>query len=166
MKQSVYGLLLYAALILPPVADLMESIMVVHMHMQMPMLVIAGFITANVIRLRFPRFFEKWNGNGVPGMILFATIMGFWMVPRTMDEALATPAAEIFKFVSLPFMAGIPLRDSWKKLGPVGKNITIGGFAILFYFMGWLYVNDPDQLCNNYLLVEQITLGWGQRLFA
>lgn len=161
MKQSVYGLLFYVALMLPPVAKLMESIMIVHMHMQMPALVIAGFFMARFFQIRFPRFFEKWNGNGVPGIILFTIISVYWMIPRTMDEALTTQSAEIFKFFSLPFLAGIPLRDSWRKLGFFRLNMVISGFTILFYGMGWLYVSSQGQLCNNYLLVEQITLGWG-----
>jgi hypothetical protein len=36
MKQSLYGLMLYIVLLLPPVANLLESIMII--HMQMPLL--------------------------------------------------------------------------------------------------------------------------------
>lgn len=161
MNQSLYGLLLYVFLILPPVAHFLESIMIMHMHMQMPLLVIAGFFMARFFQMRFPRFFEKWNSNGVPGILLFVIIMVYWMLPRTMDEALTLQSVELFKFISLPFLAGIPLRDSWKKLRPIGKNVIIIIFTILFLGMGWLYIGAPVQLCNNYLLIEQITLGWG-----
>ena len=58
------------------------------MHMQMPILVIAGFFMARFFQIRFPGFFEKWNRNGVPGIRLFSIIMVYWMIPRTMDEAL------------------------------------------------------------------------------
>ena len=50
MKQSFYGLLLFIFLVLPPVANLMESIMIIHMHMQMPMLVFAGFLMARFFK--------------------------------------------------------------------------------------------------------------------
>lgn len=161
MNQFIYGLLLFIFLIIPPVADFMESVMVIHMHMQMPMLVIAGLLMARYFQIRFPVFFEKWNQNGMPGILLFAIIVGYWMLPRTMDEALGNQSVEIFKFISLPFIAGIPLRDSWKKLSSTGKNGVIIGFTILFIGMGWLYIAAPVQLCNNYLVIEQLTLGWG-----
>lgn len=64
MKQSGYGFLLLLILSLPPVANLLESIMITHMHMQMPMLVFAGFLMAKFFQTKFPSFFEKWNeGN-------------------------------------------------------------------------------------------------------
>ncbi|MCR2823499.1 hypothetical protein [Lederbergia panacisoli] len=161
MKQSIYGLVLFIFLVIPPVASLMESVMIIHMHMQMPMLIIAGFLMAKFFQIRFPRFFEKWNQNGVPGILLFTIIWVYWMIPRTMDEALTIQAIEIFKFISLPFLAGIPLRDSWKKISSKWKNVIFISFTIMFIGMGWLYIFAPVQLCNNYLLIQQITLGWG-----
>lgn len=161
LNQSFYGLLLFIFLAAPPVARFMESIMVVHMHMQMPMLVIAGMLMAKFIQDRFPAFSEKWNANGVPGALLFFIIVLYWTMPRTMDEALGETAVEIFKFISLPFLAGIALRDSWKKLKPIGKNLILIGFIVMYFGMGLLYIISPVQLCNNYLIIEQLTLGWG-----
>lgn len=161
MNQSFYGLLLFIFLAAPPVAHFMESVMVIHMHMQMTMLVIAGFLMAKFFLVRFPRFFEKWNHNGLPGILLFFIITAYWMLPRTMDEALTVWSVELFKFISLPFMAGIALRDSWKKLRSFGKNGVIITYAIMFLSLGWLYIWSPVQLCNNYLIIEQLTLGWG-----
>jgi len=160
MEQFKYGLILFVFLIIPPVATIMESIMAVHMHMQMPMLVIAGFLMARLFQIKFPRFFDKWNCNGFPGILLFIIIIFFWMMPRTMDEALTKQNMELFKFISLPFLAGVPLRDSWRKLSSTFKNRIIILFTFLFLGMGWLYIYSPVQLCNNYLLIEQITLGW------
>jgi len=161
MKQHTYGILLLIILMLPPVSNLMESIMIVHMHMQMPLLVLAGFLIARYFQIRFPDFFAKWNNNGLPGIILFIIITIYWMLPRAMDEALTSQNVQLFKFFSLPFLAGIPLRDSWNKLNSMAKRIIFVGYTILFTGMGWLYIYSPVQLCNNYLLIEQITLGWG-----
>ncbi|MEH7247749.1 hypothetical protein V7114_13300 [Neobacillus niacini] len=166
MTQSFYGMLLFIFLVAPPVAHFMESLMVIHMHMQMPMLVIAGMLMAPFFQKRFPGFFEKWNSNGVPGITLFVIIMVYWMLPRSMDEALTSQVVEGFKFVSLPFLAGISLRESWKKLKPFGKNAIIICFTILFIGLGWLYIWSPVQLCNNYLVIEQVTLGWAFLLTA
>lgn len=161
MKQFMYGLVLYVFLILPPVAELMESIMIIHMHMQMPMLIFAGFLMARLFQVRWPSFFETWNRSGVPGIVLFVIFWLYWMIPRTMDEALMLPSVEWFKFISLPFLAGVPLRDSWPKLSKLWKTALFYSFTLLFIGMGWLYISAPFQLCNNYLLIEQMTLGWG-----
>ncbi|MDQ0157405.1 hypothetical protein [Robertmurraya andreesenii] len=161
MNQFLTGLIMLIALMLPPVANLMESVMIIHMHMQMPMLVIAGFFMARLFIEKFPRFFEQYNQNGVPGILLFIVIVSFWMMPRTMDEALTNYGMEVFKFMSLPLLAGVPLRDSWKKLGSAAKNALFVLFAVLFLALGWLYIQANSQLCNNYLVVDQIILGWG-----
>jgi len=166
MDQFKLGLGLFIFLAIPPVATFMESVMVIHMHMQMPMLIIAGLLMAPFFQQCLPRFFEKWNQNGLPGILLFIIIIGYWMLPRTMDEALTLQSVEIFKFISLPFLAGVPLRDSWKKLTDFRKNSVITFFTIAFLGMGALYTLAPDQLCNNYLIIEQLTLGWAFLLTA
>lgn len=135
MKQSIYGFLLFLFLILPPVASLLESIMAIHMHMQMPLLAISGLLMARFFQIKFPHFFEKWNGNGIPGMLLFIIIWKFWMIPRTMDEALTIQTVELFKFISLPFLAGIPLRDSWGKLGEAGSMFCTA--TLLYLLPSW-----------------------------
>ncbi|MBM4760971.1 hypothetical protein [Bacillus sp. B15-48] len=161
MNQFLIGFVLLVVLMLPPVANVMESVMIIHMHMQMPLLVISGFFMARLIQKKIPSFFEKYNENGVPGILLFTIIMLYWMLPRTMDEALTVQSVELFKFISLPFLAGVPLRDSWSKLSNTGKNALIIFFTIIFIVMGWLYVQANAQLCNNYLVIDQIILGWG-----
>lgn len=161
MNQAIYGVLIFIALCIPPVAHFLESIMIMHMHMQMTAIVIAGVFMAKFFQLKFPGLFEKFNSNGVPGIFLFSIILSFWMLPRSMDDALTHPGWEIFKFFSLAFLAGVPLRDSWKKLSAFGKNTVIVSFTVLFLALGWLYIWAPTQFCNNYLVIDQVTLGWG-----
>ncbi|WOV88947.1 hypothetical protein QWT69_07540 [Sporosarcina oncorhynchi] len=166
MKQTKYGLALLLFLAIPIVAQLLESIMIMHMHMQMPLLIISGFLIAPFFQWKYPQFFAEWNKNGIPGMLLFTVIMLYWMIPRTMDDALTKLPVEVFKFISLPFLAGLPLRDSWSKIANNGKRITFIVFTTLFYVMGFLYIKAPVQLCNNYLLIDQLTLGWGYLTLA
>lgn len=160
MKQATYGFILYVFLMLPPVITLSESIMSIHMHMQMPLLGVAGLLMTPFLQQKFPNFFKKWNQNGISGITLFMIIVIYWLFPRTMDEALTEPIVEIFKFISWPFLAGVPLRDSWQKLNNFAKNFVFISISIIFSFMAWLYIASPNQLCNNYLIVEQRTLGW------
>lgn len=166
MKQAFYGLVLYMFLMIPPVVHLSESIMSIHMHMQMPLLGIAGMLMTPFFQKQFPTFFKKWNGNGIPGIILFLIVFCYWLLPRAMDEALALTHVEVFKFISWPFLIGLPLRDSWPKLATGWKNATYIIVSVVYLFMAWLYIFSPDQLCNNYLIVEQRTLGWGFLLIA
>lgn len=161
MKQAIYGLVLYIFLMLPPVVTLSESIMSIHMHMQMPLLGIVGLLMTPYLQAKFPTFFNNWNGNGLPGIVLFMIVMIYWLIPRAMDEALTVPLVELFKFVSWPFLVGVPLRDSWRKLKPFSQNIIFITISIIFGLMAWLYIASPNQLCNNYLIIEQRALGWG-----
>ncbi len=166
MKQAIYGLVLYIFLMLPPVIDLAESIMSIHMHIQMPLLGIVGLLMTPFLQKKFPNFFKKWNSNGVPGIALFMIIVIYWLIPRTMDEALTVPVVEVFKFISWPFFVGVPLRDSWKKLDKFAKNFVFISISIIFSLMAWLYIASPEQICNNYLIIEQRALGWGFLIIA
>lgn len=161
MKQAKYGLLIYLFLMIPLIARSLEHIMVTHMLVQIPLLIFSGSLMARYFQIKFPFFFEKWNGNGIPGIVLFIIITIYWMIPRIMDETLMLQSVEIFKFISLPFLAGVSLRDSWKKLSVTGKTFVIFNYISMFGFMGWFYVDSPIQICNNYLKVEQQILGWG-----
>ncbi|WP_027086243.1 hypothetical protein [Cohnella panacarvi] len=161
MKQAAYGFALFVFLALPPVARFLESVMIMHMHMQMPLLVIAGYMMARYFQLWFPGFLAKWNGNGIPGIVLFSIVVMYWNLPRAMDESLELAGSELFKFVSLTFLAGLPLRDSWQKVGYACRSTVFIGYMAISVALGLLYTIAPVQLCNNYLLIEQITLGWG-----
>lgn len=160
MKQAIYGLILYIFLMLPPVIKISESIMVIHMHMQMPLLIVVGMLFTPLLKEKLPHFFEKWNENGIPGLLLFFIILSYWMIPRAMDDAITSVPVEVFKFISFPFLAGVPLRDSWRKLTPFVKKVFYVAIAVLFGIMAWLYIAAPSQLCNNYLVTEQKALGW------
>ncbi|MBO1002964.1 hypothetical protein ACFSKI_02295 [Pseudogracilibacillus auburnensis] len=166
MKQAIYGLILYVFLMIPPVVHLSESIMSIHMHMQMPLLGIAGMFMTPFLQKKFPSFFKKWNENGIPGIILFFIVFFYWLLPRAMDETLILTHVEVFKFISWPFLIGVSLRDSWAKLSNAWKNAVYIIVSVAYLGMAWLYIFSPDQLCNNYLIVEQRTLGWGFLLIA
>ncbi|MDY0406209.1 hypothetical protein P5G51_013150 [Virgibacillus sp. 179-BFC.A HS] len=135
-------------------------------HMQMPLIVFSGFLMAPFFMKKFPVLFSKWNEGGWPGMLLFLIVLLYWMLPRTMDQALESMSMEIFKFISLAFLGGVPLRDSWRKFSKAKKNGILLFLMAVFAGMGLLYLLSPVQLCNNYLRIEQITLGWGFMITA
>jgi len=161
VKRLIYGVILYFVLLLPPVVTFLESIMITHMLVQMPLLIIAGWLIGDYMVKRYPTFFEKWNGTGIPGIVLVYIVTMYWMIPRAMDEALTLYVVEIFKFISFPLFVGIPLRASWEKLSELGKGFIIFNYIPMFGMMAWLYIDSPIQICNNYLESEQKVLGWG-----
>lgn len=160
MKPFIYGLILFVFLALPPVVNLAESIMTIHMHMQMPLIAVAGMLMTPLFKQYFPQFFDKWNKDGVPGILLALIVIGYWLIPRAMDDALMSLPVEVFKFISWAFLVGVPLMDSWPKLSTLWKNIVFVTLGIVYLVMAGVYIFAPDQLCNNYLIVEQRTLGW------
>src|SRR5699024_3228646 len=149
MKQAIYGLVLYVFLMLPPVITLSESIMSIHMHVQMPLLGIAGMLMTPFLQQRFPYIFKKWNKNGIPGIMLFMIIVIYWLIARTLDEVLTLSNVEVFKFVRWSFLACVPLRDCWRKLSMRGRSIVFVSIRLLFGLMAWLYIASPNQLRNN-----------------
>lgn len=166
MKAFIYGLIIYIFLALPPVVELTESIMAIHMHVQMPFLAVCGALMTPLLQKKFPGFFEKWNRDGIPGILLALIVIGYWLIPRAMDDALMSSSTEIFKFISWPFLVGLPIWDSWRKLTKGWKNFTLLTIGVLYTIMAFIYIFAPDQLCNNYLIVDQRTLGWSFLIIA
>lgn len=160
MKSLLLGICMIIVLALPPMRELLESVMIVHMLIQLPLLIIFGWIIGKYLLQRFPGFFAKWNGNGIPGIIIVIFVTTYWMIPRAVDEALTYPAVELFKFISLPIV-GILLADSWKKILLIGRSFVFLNYLSMFGLMAWLYIDAPIQICNNYLVAEQKALGWG-----
>lgn len=160
MKQTIFGIVLYILLWVPPIISLVESIMILHMLVQIPLLMIAGWLVGQFVIDKYRSFFTKWNEDGMPGVLIFVFLTMYWMLPRAMDEALGIWYIELFKFVGLP-LAGLVFRDSWGKLQILGKSFIFLNYISMFGLMGWLYVDSPIQLCNNYLELEQKILGWG-----
>ncbi|MUK89087.1 hypothetical protein GMD78_11950 [Ornithinibacillus sp. L9] len=154
------GLILFGVLLIPFIRQFLESVMVLHMLVQLPLLVLVGWLIGITITRNFQSHFDSWNSNGIPGTLLFVMITMYWMIPRTLDEALSIWYIELFKYVSLPVI-GLLLYDSWKKLQSIGKSFIYLNYLSMFGLMAWLYIDSPIQICNNYLAAEQKILGWG-----
>ena len=166
MKYFLYGLVLYVILALPPVIELLESLMFIHMHVQMPLLAVVGMLWAPLLKKKFPTFFSRWNEDGLPGLLLLSIVITYWIIPRAMDEAITYTTVEVFKFISWPLFVGVPLLDSWEKLSEKWKHVSYIYFTIVYSTMGFIYVFAEDQLCNNYLIIEQRILGWSFLVIA
>lgn len=173
------GIVLIALLSLPVSRAWLESSLIHHMLMQMPLLALAGWVIGRgasgsiaVTNLK------RWNERGVPGLIIALFGMLFWMIPRWLDASLSEPLWEVIKFITVPLLIGLPLAISWSQLSSFARAVVWSNAISMLLFIGWLYVAAPVRVCNNYLVNQQedfgytamvlaliITLYWVRKLF-
>jgi hypothetical protein len=151
------GVMLYVALVAPPVLGLLESRMTTHMTVLLPGLALAVYLCG--IRLRTLAVSQRWNAAGAPGLIAALFTAAFWMLPRALDESLRNYGTEIGKLVSIPLLAGVLLAISWPALGPICRGVLKVHMISMFAALGWLYSVVPARLCTSYLQSDQEQLG-------
>lgn len=146
------GVGLFALLAWPPCVRLLESQLVLQMLVQMPLLAASGYLVGRgLLRGRSP----AWNDDGLPGLIVAVAVGLVWMLPRSMDAALATPAVELAKFVTLPLLVGVPLAVSWPRAHPIARGFVLANLLSKLAVLGWLYAAAPVRVCNYYLASDQ-----------
>jgi hypothetical protein len=155
------GALIFLLLSLPGVREGLERVMLTHMLVQIPMLAVVGALAANGLPARWKGRVAEWNAHGIAGTLLALIASSWWMVPRAIDMALASPAMEITKFVTLPVLVGAPLALSWRQLGGIGRGFVIANVLPMWAVAGWLYVAAPVRVCNYYLVDQQVATGLG-----
>lgn len=161
MSATLTGALLLGVLSLPGVRGALERVMVTHMLVQIPALAVAGALMSAGVSSNWKARIARWNQGGVSGMALALIASSWWMVPRALDLALASPAMELTKFVSLPLLVGAPVALSWGSLGTIGRGFMIANVLPMWAVVGWLYVVAPVRVCNFYLVDQQVMAGGG-----
>lgn len=163
------GLLLLGTLAVPALREWLEASPARHMLVQLPLLACAGVcIGGNCGKAawRLGLDLAGYNIAGIPGTMVAAATASFWMLPRSLDAALADPAMEAAKFASLPLLVGVPLALSWRQLPVAGKSFVKANLISMLAFMGWLYLTAPIRLCNFYLVDQQVVVGRALLLLA
>lgn len=163
--QAAAGAGVIGALMLPFSRGRLEATLVGHVLVQMPLLVLAGWLLGSALAGRLDRVMEQWNRFGVAGFTFAIFMMLFWMVPRSVDSAIAYTGYELFKFVSLP-CAGAALALSFPRTLPVLAGALKANFVSMLGVLAWLYTAAPVRLCNSYLASDQKMLGTGMALLA
>ncbi|MEO6960042.1 MAG: hypothetical protein ABI228_01705 [Burkholderiaceae bacterium] len=162
------ALLLIAAIVF---RHALTSSMVLHMIVHIPGILVAGVLAGYALSARFGapekgmsgwvwRQYQKYNGYGVPGLLLVTLLGAYWMVPKALDQVLASAPADGLKFVVL-FGVGIIVADSLKRSNNVIKLFFVGNFCWMMAVVGMLYQQDTSRLCNFYLLNDQQYAGIG-----
>jgi hypothetical protein len=129
---------------------------VLQMLVQLPLLAVSGFcVGKGLLRGRNP----LWNADGLPGLISAVAVSLVWMLPRSMDAALASSAVELVKFVSLPLLVGVPVAASWPHAHPVARGFVLANLLSKLAVLGWLYTTAPVRVCDYYLASDQPIAG-------
>jgi len=150
---------LWLALALPEARGLLEDSMTLHMLVQMPLLALTGALAIAAVEPSLLQAISRFNELGVAGTVVAMFASAIWMLPRSLDGALASTGYEAAKFLTLPILVGAVLRLSWHPLGAIGRGFVISNGISMLTVLGWLYWAAPVRLCNLYLTGEQERAG-------
>lgn len=144
----------------PSLRGLMESDMMSHMLLQLPLLFFTGWLLAKGVSSRTKECLQQWNYAGITGLLLVTIVLMFWMIPRALDLVLTDPALESAKLITLS-IAGAALELSWYSAGMIVRGFFLGNVLPMMMVAGWLYIEAPVRLCNAYLSSDQLRTGSG-----
>ena len=161
MIRAYLAALLFVVLATPVARDVLEGVMVAHMLVQIPLLAVAGALAVAALPLPLRARIAGWNRGGVSGALLAVIASSWWMVPRALDWALASPLMEAAKFVTVPLFVGAPLALSWSTLGSMGRGFVLANVLPMWAVVGWAYIAAPVRVCNYYLADQQVVAGVG-----
>ncbi|TAM19581.1 MAG: hypothetical protein EPN46_10520 [Candidimonas sp.] len=153
------AVLVYFALLVPPLRHLLESSMTTQMLLQIPLLIGVGFLLPQALPARLLDIVSECNHQGIAGLLLASVASAFWMLPLELDASVADPLIAAAKYLSVPLLIGLPLALSWPRMGFIVKGVFLLELTATFFRLGWLYLIWPGRLCNNYLLDDQQRLG-------
>lgn len=153
------GLSLWLILLLPTARTWLESNMVLHMLVQLPLLGLAGWLVGSALPAKMRRSAAPWNRQGISGLLLASMLMALWMLPVALDAAIDQAAVTAAKFVSLPLLVGLPCALSWPQAGFIVRGVFLVELIATLFRTGWLYLASPVRLCTSYLLETQQIAG-------
>lgn len=160
--KALFGVMVALIVIVAtPIKSSLESTMASHVLIEIPILILLGVALGRIILSINPHFLLRFDRGGITSILITSFTIGFWMIPRWLDASLIDTDVSAAKFMSLIFLAGIPLAISWDRLGFIARGVVKIEFLGMLFRLGWLYLISPDRLCNSYLLEDQIWLGKG-----
>lgn len=161
------GLLLAAALLVPPLRSLGEASMARQMLVQMPLIVLAGWWVGAAWR-RAPQasaagrargFVDTFNACGATGLVIASFTMLLWMLPRSVDAARLDLGWDALKFATLALGLGAAAAISWPRCPPIARAVIHVEVIATFVRFGWGYAASDERLCAAYLQGDQRRAG-------
>ena len=154
------GLIMLIILAVPAMRRMLEGDMVLHMLLQFPLILLAGWLLAKGLPQQARSVLRKWNHAGIAGLLTASMVLMFWMVPRALDMVLSDSTMEFWKFFTL-LLAGAALELSWQIAGMIVRGFFLGNVLPMMMVVGWLYLAAPVRICNAYLTDDQLRAGSG-----
>lgn len=124
-------------------------------------LMIGGYAIGKSVRRYIPPVLKTYNPGGIPGLLAAVFVISFWILPRSVDASLNEPLVEIWRFVTIPLFAGVPLALSWPATNTITRGVVLANLVSMLFVMSRLYLSAPVRLCNNFLDQQQKLLGKG-----
>src|SRR3546814_15442605 len=91
--------------------------MTLQMLAQIPLLGVTGWQLARAMPVRWQNAIDRWNHQGITGLVLVSLMGLIWALPKAMDAALDDSFVMLTKFISVPMLLGLPLALSWPERG-------------------------------------------------
>jgi len=157
------GALLLALLLIAfsGVGRWLESSMLSHVLVEIPLLVFIGWALGKIFRRTLCVPLGWINAGGISGLLLASFTLGFWMIPRWLDASLVDSSVAGLKYASLVLLVGFPLALSWPMAHSITRAVVRIELLTMLFRLGWIYIISPVRLCNNYLIDDQARLGEG-----
>jgi hypothetical protein len=150
---------------LPRSRSLLEGRLVAHVLIQMPFLVLPGWLVGQAWSSNLECRLRPWNAGGVPGLLAVMFVALFWMLPRSVDGAIEQAHLEIAKFISLPLAGGL-LALSFSRAPLLLRGAVKANAISMCLVLAWVYHAAPVRLCTSYLASDQQHLGTAFALSA
>ncbi|MCC6304344.1 MAG: DUF1404 family protein [Rhodobacteraceae bacterium] len=154
--QAAIGAGLVLLALLPPVAGRLEARLPLQVLGQYPLLVAGGALAGAALARRHGRG-AGWSAAAA--LLAGAAVLGFWMIPRWIDAAVALPSVRTLRALSLVLAAGLPLGWGWALAGPVLRGFALANAVPMLAVTGWILLVVPARLCNSFLVEDQRLLG-------
>jgi len=157
------GVVIIMALLFPSIRNFLESSLILHMLIQIPALILAGWFMGRNLK---SNMMQDWNEDGLPGLFISLVFILFWMIPRWLDASLNETLWEILKFITIPLLIGVPLGMSWFRMSGFTRAVVWTNGISMLVVVGWLYISSPIRVCNNYLVNQQEEFGYAAMILA
>jgi hypothetical protein len=142
---------------LPPLGSWLMQSMLTQMLVQIPLIFFAAAAWSSSLRAAGPAL-QRWNAQGVPGLLGATSCLAYWMTPIALDHAAADPLWEAAKIASLLAAGGIA-GISWRQASNIAKIFYLGNMVWMSITVGMLYQEFEQRLCNAYLWDDQVVTG-------
>jgi len=158
-KLARIAVLAVALLLVPPLRHLLEASMALHMLVEFPLLLAAGWAAAS-LRPRALSADSRWDAEGLSSALLVMVTTAFWMLPVALDLALLSPWIALAKALNW-LAAGTVLARGLPRWRRELRLFVLFNLAWMMATAGLLYRDSESRLCVNYLVDQQAWAGTG-----